>query len=398
MTEPAEPQYPQAPPPAYPQAPPPTYPQAPPPTYPQAPPPAYPQTPPSAQAPPPPQAPPYPQAAAPQPPALPPAPPPPPPAPHPHELRFAQRRVHIAEHQRGADGTAVSGLLLHVPNFLCSLLVVSLLSVFFGLLGIVIVVAWLASGALVFHRPTERFIARRLLKLRHPTPQELARITPVWQEVLARAGIEAHTYELWVEDSDRLNAVAAAGHIVGVTRFSIERLPSGQLAAVLAHELGHHVGGHTWSSLLGYWYALPGRIAWRLMLLTTYVAIRVSGLFSWAGPALVMLVFGMVAVVTISFLYGLPLLVLITPYLLAAVGRRAEFHADQQAAALGFAPMLAEVLGLLHAAEQQAEALAAARGRPVKREGALARLLHSHPDYPARLRRLQPHAGPPTPA
>ncbi|WAP57588.1 M48 family metalloprotease [Streptomyces sp. S465] len=383
MTEPAEPQYPQAPPPTYPQAPPPTYPQTPPPA--QAP--SYPQ------APPPPQAPPHPQTAAPRPPALPPAPPPPP-APHPHELRFAQRRVHIAEHQRGADGTAVSGLLLHVPNFLCSLLVVSLLSVFFGPLGIVIVVAWLASGALVFHRPTERFIARRLLKLRHPTPQELARITPVWQEVLARAGIEAHTYELWVEDSDRLNAVAAAGHIVGVTRFSIERLPSGQLAAVLAHELGHHVGGHTWSSLLGYWYALPGRIAWRLMLLTTYVAIRVSGLFSWAGPVLVMLVFGMVAVVTISFLYGLPLLVLITPYLLAAVGRRAEFHADQQAAALGFAPMLAEVLGLLHAAEQQAEALAAARGRPVKRERALARLLHSHPDYPARLQRLQPHLGP----
>ncbi len=372
MTEPSEPRYPQAPP---------QYPQAPP-QYPQTPPPAYPTQPPK------PATPPYPRT---PPPAA-----PPPPIPHPHELRFEQRRVHISERQRGADDTAIGGLLLHVPNFLCSLLVVSLVSVFFGALGIVLVLAWLASGALVFHRPTERALARYVLKLRPPTPQELARLVPVWREVLARAGIEQHTYELWVEDSEELNAVAAAGHMVGVTRFALERLPSGQLAAVLAHELGHHVGGHSWSSLLGYWYALPGRIAWRLMLILTYVAIRVSGVFFWAGPLLVVIVFGVVAIATIGFLYGLPLLVLLMPYLLAAVGRRAEFHADQQAAALGFAPMLAEVLSRLHANEQHAAAVAAASGKRVKRQGALARLLDSHPAYPARLERLGPYLGPPT--
>ena len=142
MTEPSEPQYPQ---------------------HSQMP--QYPTAPPYPQAPPPPQAPPYPQA----PPVVPPQPSHPP-VPHPHELRFEQRRVHISEHQRGADGTAISGLLLHVPNFVCSLLVVGMVSAFFGLLGIALVLAWLASGALIFHRPTERVIARRLLKLRAPTP------------------------------------------------------------------------------------------------------------------------------------------------------------------------------------------------------------------------------------
>ncbi|MDX3226520.1 M48 family metalloprotease [Streptomyces sp. ME19-01-6] len=380
MSQPPEPQYPT---PRSPQAPPPPYPQTPP-QYPQAPqypqPPAYPR-----------------QSARPQelPPPPPPRPAPPQPAPHPHELRFERRRVHISEHQRGADDAAVGGLLLYVPNFLCSLLVVGLVATFLGLFGIVLVLAWLASGALVFHRPTERLIARLLLKLRPPTPQELARLAPVWQEVIARAGIEAHTYELWVEDSDEVNAVAAAGHIVGVTRFSLEQLPSGQLAAVLAHELGHHVGGHTWSSLLGYWYALPGRLAWNLMLILAWVAFQVSRLFSWAGPAIVALVLGCAAFVAVGSLYGLPLLLLVVPYLLAAVGRRAEFHADRQAAALGFAPMLAEVLGRLHAAQQHAAAVAAASGRPVERKGALARLLDSHPDYHARLNRLLPYLQPP---
>ena len=67
-----------------------------------------------------------------------------------------------------------------------------------------------------------------------------------------------------VENSAELNAMAAAGHVVGVTTYSLNHLSSGNLAAVLAHELGHHTGGHAWAGLLGYWYSLPGRMAWSL--------------------------------------------------------------------------------------------------------------------------------------
>lgn len=346
----------------------------------------------------------YPQAATPPPypHTAPPAPPPPITSPeagpspddlaHPHHISTDHGRVHISSDQRRTDVTAVGNLLLHLPNFLCSLFVVGLVSAFFGGFGFLVVLAWIASGALVFHRPTESAVARRLLHLRYPTPQERAKLEPVWRTVTARAGIEGRTYELWVEDSDSLNAVAAAGHIVGVTRFAMNQLPNGELAAVMAHELGHHVGGHAWSSLLGYWYALPGRVAWRFLKAFSGVAFKVSRAFGCFGVAFVVVFIGGIALATISTLYGLPLLLLGVPYALAAVGRRSELRADEHAAALGFAPMLAAVLDKLHQQEQRqtAELTAKNGGVPVE-ESSLSRLLSSHPDYHTRLHHLQPY-------
>ncbi|MFV0134243.1 M48 family metalloprotease [Streptomyces sp. HMX87] len=322
-----------------------------------------------------------------------------PPAPddpaHPHHISTDRGRVHISAQQRRTDATAFGSLLLQLPNFLCSLVVVALLSLVFGDLGFLLVLAWLASGALVFHRPTESALARHLLRLRYPTPQERAKLEPVWREVTARAGVEGRNYELWVEDSDGLNAVAAAGHIVGVTRFAMNRLPNGELAAVLAHELGHHVGGHAWSGLLGYWYALPGRIAWRVLRAVTGFMFRVSRVFSCFGVLFFGLFVGAVALATISTLYGLPLLLLGVPYALAAVGRRAELRADQHAAALGFAPMLAAVLEKLHQQEQQQiAALTAQNGGVPVAESPVGKLLSSHPDHYTRLHHLQPYLQP----
>uniref|UniRef100_A0AAU1ZYJ0 M48 family metalloprotease n=1 Tax=Streptomyces sp. NBC_00093 TaxID=2975649 RepID=A0AAU1ZYJ0_9ACTN len=381
--------------PAYPEsAQPPAYPGSP--LNPAQPPPAYPG---AAPAQPPPS---YPQAATAQPPVPPQyAPPqqpptttptPTPPTEHPHHIPTDPRRVHISAHQRRTDATAVGNLLLYLPNFLCSLLVVSLFSLFFQELAFLVVILWLLSGALVFHRPTESALARRLLHLRYPTPQERAKLEPVWREVTARAGVEGRNYELWVEDSDGLNAVAAAGHIVGVTRFAMNQLPNGELAAVMAHELGHHVGGHAWSGLLGYWYAQPGRIAWRVLRALSVIVFKVSRAFSCFGVAFVVLVLGSIALATISTLYGLPLLILGVPYALAAVGRRAELRADEHAAALGFAPMLAAVLHKLHQDEQaQTAALAALNGGVAPEESPLSKLLSSHPDYHTRLHHLQPY-------
>ncbi|WP_371235499.1 M48 family metalloprotease [Streptomyces pimonensis] len=271
----------------------------------------------------------------------------------------------------------------------------ALVSLFFGGFGLLFVLAWLLSGALVFHRPTESALARHLLRLRYPTPQERAQLEPVWREVTARAGVEGRNYELWVEDSDGLNAVAAAGHIVGVTRFAVHQLPNGELAAVLAHELGHHVGGHAWSSLLGYWYALPGRIAWRVLRAATGFMYRVSRVFSCFGVLFFGLCVSGIALATISSLYGLPLLILAVPYALAAVGRRSELRADQHAAALGFAPMLAAVLHKLHHQEQQQLAALAAAGHAAPARTPASTLLSSHPDYHTRLHHLGPYLQPP---
>lgn len=163
------------------------------------------------------------------------------------DYRHRSGRVHYSAHQRGVDATALGQLILLLPGTLMSLLVLLLLSggldAWLGVPLWIPPVVWLASGALLFHRPTEDLLARHLLRLHRPMPDEYARLAPVWREVTARAGVDGRTYELWVEDSDHLNAYAAAYHIVGVTRFALDHLPSSQLAAVLAHELGHHTGG-----------------------------------------------------------------------------------------------------------------------------------------------------------
>ncbi|MGW0967077.1 M48 family metalloprotease [Streptomyces sp. NPDC002516] len=309
------------------------------------------------------------------------------------DYRHQGSRVHLASHQRGADATAIGQLATQIPGALVSLAVVSALAL--GICGTVVgwlvVVAWLASGALVFHRPTELRFARHVLKLRTPLAEERARLEPIWREVTARAGIEADTYELMVENSDDLNAVAAAGHVVGVTTYSLNKIPSSNLAAVLAHELGHHTGGHAWAGLLGYWYSLPGRLAWAFTRGMARIALAVAGVFSAAATGLLILFMGMFVVAGFLVAWYITIPLVVAPYLLAWVGRLGELRADQQAAALGFAPEMAEVLHHFQAEEDAAKAVAAGQGKKLQEPTGLARLLSTHPDNYTRLRALEPY-------
>lgn len=305
------------------------------------------------------------------------------------------RRVYYTAHQRRMDVTALGKLGLALPTFLMSTLLVLLVSaVLDGSLGLpfwIPTTLWLASGALVFHRPTEDLLARYLFRLRRPMPLETARLEPVWREVTAIAGVDGALYQLWVEESDDLNAYAAAGHIVGVTRFALEQLPSGQLAAVLAHELGHHTGGHAWSSLLGHWYGLPGRAAWRALRAVARSVVTPARCAVYLGIGVLLLAIGGLASTAAAVLYGFPLL-LAFPYLSAAVGRRAELRADRHAAELGFAPNLAEVFQTMHANEVRArQTTFAVSGErtPRELESTPARLLSTHPDFPTRLHHLR---------
>ncbi|MEV7524710.1 M48 family metalloprotease [Streptomyces sp. NPDC091371] len=308
-------------------------------------------------------------------------------------------RVHLKANQRGTDATAFGQLALHVPGFLMSLIVVllvaTILEALTGLPYWIPTLLWVASGALVFHRPSEDFFARHLLRLHRPLPHELAALTPVWREVTARAGVDGSRYELWIEDSEHLNAYAAAGHIVGVTRYALDKLPRAQLAAVLAHELGHHTGGHAWSGLLGWWYSLPGRIAWQVIRAVTLVLISVTSFFSYLAAGVLIIVVAVISLATITATYGLPLILLVMPYLTAAVGRKAELRADEHAAVLGFAPMLAQMLhGVMAAEEHEKQAVLAATGKPFTEPGTLSRLLSTHPDHRTRLHHLQPYLQP----
>ncbi|MEV0639295.1 M48 family metalloprotease [Streptomyces sp. NPDC050619] len=300
-------------------------------------------------------------------------------------------RIHIAARQRGADATTLGSLALHFPHVLASLAVVFAASYVIDILRgppwWIPLGAWALSGVLAFHRPSERLIARWLLGLRHPAPDEARKLRSVWREVTARAGVAGDAYQLWVEDSHEINAMAAAGHIVGVTSHSLSTLPPAQLAAVLAHELGHHTRGHAWASLLVFWYALPGRLAWRLLLRLAACIDRLSV----GAAAVVVGLLGAVVIALATATYGLVFLPFATPYLAAALSRRSELRADEHAAGLGFAQQLMAVLHLEREKELTERSGAAAMGIPFAREGVISRLLDSHPDVHTRLHHLQTH-------
>ncbi|MEU3404856.1 M48 family metalloprotease [Streptomyces sp. NPDC006670] len=289
-------------------------------------------------------------------------------------------RIHYRARSRATDLAAVGRLALHLPGALLGLLLVGLaahgLQSATGIPYAIPLGLWLAAGALAFHPPSEALLARYLLRLGRPLPHELAVLAPVWREVTARAGVDGSRYQLWIEDSGDATASGAGGHLVIVTRHALETLPTSQLAAVLAHELGHHTAGHSWAGLLGWWYALPGRLVGRALATTARSGRRAAKrvpTYAVVGAAVLA---ALLAYRVLALTFGLPLLMVALPFLIAAVGRRTELRADRHAAALGFGPDLARML----------------MAQPEEDEPGLLRLLLSpHPHHRTRLHHLQRH-------
>ncbi|MFF8837320.1 M48 family metalloprotease [Streptomyces sp. NPDC015130] len=314
------------------------------------------------------------------------------------DLALEQGRRMVKAVQRGIDGAALSHLLVTLPIGLISLGVVTGLSALVSsVLAVVVPVVWLLSGPLVFHRRVESAIARRLFGMRRPTPEEAGRLDLVWEQVTRRAGVDRETYELWIQERTELNATAAAGHIVAVTRHAMDRLPNSRLAAVLAHELGHHVGGHTWAAMLADWYALPARAAGRAVVLLVLVLFRTR---HWAGIAcggcLTLMIVQFLFVFTfVQGYWWFVLPVATAPLLIAWLHRRAEFRADAYAVGLGFGQALETVL-----VEEAARGTAAVPGGPTAAAPSLPpgtppipHQQYPHQKYPGQQYQGQPYPG-----
>jgi len=236
-----------------------------------------------------------------------------------------------------------------VPWFFWSFAVVSWIV---GLLGFgwgwLLLVIWIVSGAVVFARPVEDILARYLFRLRQPTLIEEQRLKSVWQQLASRAGVPGTRHAIWIQESDEVSATPTPGHIVGVTRWALYTLPPAHLEAALAHELGHHLGGRDWVSLLSFWYSIPARCA--------LIAVRALGRLMRAVPAVGCVVIGflvlaylgvLLAVLTFDDSLVLPLLFLtplVAPPFLAWLGRREVLQADRRAATMGYGATLIQVL------------------------------------------------------
>lgn len=313
-----------------------------------------------------------------------------------------------ARRRRSIDVSTLASLTLSVPWFLYSFLVVGVVALTVGamaggdpLVSVAVIVVWLLTGALTFSRPVEVFLARSVFRARRPTPTERENLEHAWRDVSAAAGIDGNKYQLFVQDTDALNAFAASGHIVTATRRAVDAMPPHHLTAVLAHEFGHHIGGHAWSRLLTYWYALPARLLNRVMglLIRLFVAVS-SFVFAFAArlPALAVAIAHIVTWTSVGFMLFVVVMLMAravdagyvwvpaglvvfacTPLLLPWLGRRAEYRADRIAAELGYGPALIEVFE-----DWIRQGMDDERTTAVLR----ARLFSTHPALAARIKRL----------
>jgi Zn-dependent protease with chaperone function len=240
-----------------------------------------------------------------------------------------------------------------------------------------VVIGWTATGALVFVPPVEQLLGRVLLGLRRPTPDQLVALQAAWTQVCAQAGVRGGRYLLRVQPTGWLNATAGAGHLVGVTTTALSLAPR-QLEAILAHELGHHLGGHAMIGLLHAWYSWPLRLLVRLCAIVARVASMVMMVVRPFSSILALILLPLALLSCVGSLL-VPLVAL--PVTVShVVMRRSELRADGTAVRLGYG---AELLDLYRAW--------AARELPRPRGWRAVQvfLRHTHPRFEVRVRAIE---------
>ncbi len=207
---------------------------------------------------------------------------------------------------------------------------------------------WFAAGyaacaVLLFVRPIQALVLTPLFGARRPTPDELARIAPLWRGLASANSLPADRYLLRVLPSDELNAFACGGHLVVVTSFAVSELPPRELAGVLAHELSHHLGLHTVALTIRHWLSLPVVVLAGIGFWLQNVATAATNVFAKGSTGLTMfgqLVAGLLNVLSLPFVAAL----YASDALGNVVGHRSEFRADRRAVRMGYGRHLAFAL------------------------------------------------------
>ncbi len=201
--------------------------------------------------------------------------------------------------------------------------------------------AYGAVGSLLFVRPLQQLVVRRLLGARAPTPQEAALLESCWIDVCLHSRLRPDRFVLAVADSEEMNAFASSGHLVVVTTGALHSLPDDELRGVLAHEVGHHLGFYGVALLTGYWLALPVHAVASIGFLVGRLAAAATER-AGAGPLAVLGDAVGLLLRAVSWAFLAP--VLAFQAVGGIVGRSAELRADERAVQLGFGPELAAAM------------------------------------------------------
>lgn len=254
--------------------------------------------------------------------------------------------------------------------------------------GGLLLLGWLLSGGLALTRRGERCAVRAGCGFRRPTARHTALLTPAWGAALASYQLSAADVDLYVQRSAEPNAFAAGGRSIAVTTGVLDevvarRLGTGELAAILAHELGHHASRGTRLDLAALWLAAPWRTATRIACALARPFARRQPRPLLAGIAVAGVAIAIGQLITAGLwapalvLAGTATAAIACPLAEAAIRRRGEHAADQCAAAAGHGPELATALRTLDQ-----------HHRPNCQPTLTRRLLAQHPDTDSRLGRL----------
>ena len=237
--------------------------------------------------------------------------------------------------------------------------------------------AWLLLGAALFVPPVQVAVLSPLFGAREPTDDEAALIAPIWRDLAMAANLPTYRYVLRVVDSAELNAFACGGHMVVVTTFALDELTDRELSGVLAHELSHHLGLHTFALTIGHWLSLPVVALARIGFFFQNVARAATDSFASHSAVLTALgriVSGLLTAVSWVFLAAL----YASDALGNLVAQSSEFEADRRAVHMGYGRALADAL-------RQVIRLGGGR----RAIGWRARLMTSHPPARTRVARIE---------
>ena len=259
-------------------------------------------------------------------------------------------RTDRLQRQRKIDGYAVAAIapvLALLPAWLIAVAAFWwVIAQFYYVPFAIFAMLWFFAGGLLFVRPVQRLVLQRLLGARSPTRAERDTLQRSWQIVAQVNHIPPGKFVLAVSDSEDLNAFASGGHLVVVSSWAINNLSQDDLCGVLAHELSHHLGMHTIALTVGQWLTIPIVLLAKIGFLLQNVAHAATDVFitrSTIGSMVGKTLTGFITIISWLFLS----VITASQYIGNAVGKGAEFKADQTVVAMGFGKPLLNALRIV---------------------------------------------------
>lgn len=237
-------------------------------------------------------------------------------------------------------------------NFLCSLLLLHIVTADFRICLVITLLLFLGSMALLLTPITDWWYRKIILGLREPDQWEAEQLLPIYEEVYCKAReVEPHlspAIELFIFEDEAPNAFAIGKSTIAVHSGLLSyHLSTEEIAGILAHEFAHIAHGDTVCTLLAIQSnsiltALRGILSWLISLLANILACSVSIAFDTTVSAKIAFRLVKDFVKALGWLidHSIGFILFLSASIAICSRRQQELEADQFAALLGYGPPL----------------------------------------------------------